>query len=184
MRILTISGSLRAASSNGALLDVAARLAPPGMELVRYGGLAALPHFNPDLDIDPPPPAVAALRAEFARAEGVVISSPEYAHGVPGSLKNALDWMVRDTEFAGKPVALLTASTRATHARAALIEILRTMAARLVGESCIAVPAMGRHREAELLADPEIVEPLGAALVAFGCAILAGPATAPDHKLD
>jgi NAD(P)H-dependent FMN reductase len=186
LTILAISGSLRARSSSGALLELAARLAPDGMALARYDGLAGLPHFNPDLDTDAPPDAVRALRAAFCRADGVVISSPEYAHGVPGALKNALDWMVRDPEFAGKPVALLNASTRATHAHAALAETLVTMAARLVAESCIAVPVLGRSDVSEIAADPEVAEPLRAALVAFERAIAPDRAVAhgPEHRID
>jgi NAD(P)H-dependent FMN reductase len=110
MRILAISGSLRAASSNGAVLKAAAMLAPPDMHLVPYGGLACLPHFNPDHDIDPAPGPVLTLRREIGLADGLLIASPEYAHGVPGSLKNALDWLVSSLEFPDKPVALINAS--------------------------------------------------------------------------
>jgi hypothetical protein len=70
MRILAISGSLRAASSNGAVLQAAARLAPAGVEVVHYKGLGDLPHFNPDLDTDDPPEVVRALRYETAGATG------------------------------------------------------------------------------------------------------------------
>jgi NAD(P)H-dependent FMN reductase len=92
MRILAISGSLRAASSNTAVLQAAIELAPPDVEIVRCDGLSELPHFNPDLDDANAPAPVANWRAQLKAADGVLISSPEYAHGVPGSLKNALDW--------------------------------------------------------------------------------------------
>src|SRR4029077_9786847 len=87
IRLLAISGSLRAASTNAALLEAAARLAPQGLIIDSYDGLADLPHFNPDLDIDPPPAVVGMLRGEVAISEGLIISSPEYARGVPGALK-------------------------------------------------------------------------------------------------
>jgi NAD(P)H-dependent FMN reductase len=91
------------------------------MEWETYEGLAGLPHFNPDDDEDggPVPPAVADLRARVIAADGWVISSPEYAHGVPGSLKNALDWLVSCPELPGKPVLLLNASAgvAASHRR-------------------------------------------------------------------
>lgn len=105
MRILAVCGSLRAGSSNAALIRAAAALAPPGMKIVLYAGLGDLPHFSPDLDGEgqAPPPAVAALRSEVSASDGLLISSPEYAHGVPGSLKNALDWLVSWPDFAGKP---------------------------------------------------------------------------------
>jgi NAD(P)H-dependent FMN reductase len=110
MRILAIRGSLRASSSNRSALEAAAMLAPAGMAMAVYEGLAHLPHFNADLDTAEPPDAVLTLRREIGLADGLVISSPEYAHGVPGSLKNALDWLVASFEFPGKPVMLINAS--------------------------------------------------------------------------
>jgi NAD(P)H-dependent FMN reductase len=96
MKIVAISGSLRAHSSNAALLGAAAVVAPPGVELDVYEGLSSLPLFNPDFDEEgmTPPPPVAELRARLADADGVMLCSPEYAHGMPGALKNALDWLV------------------------------------------------------------------------------------------
>lgn len=149
MKVLAISGSLRSASSNAALLRAAAALAPPGMEFVPYQGLGALPHFNPDLDAEgaEPPAAVAALRALVAQCDGLVICSPEYAHGVPGSLKNALDWLVSFPQFAGKPVLLLNASAAGgQHAQEGLAETLRTMSARVLPESLVS-PFLARKLE-------------------------------------
>ena len=137
MRILAISGSLRSTSANTAVLRVAQTLAPPGIDIILYEGLGALPHFNPDLDGDNPPESVLDLRSLVGLADGLLISSPEYAHGVPGSLKNALDWLVASVEFPGKAVALLNTSPRATHAPAQLTEILTTMSARLVPEASV-----------------------------------------------
>ena len=128
MKILAISGSLSASSSNAALLRAAGGVAPPGTELVMYGGLADLPHFSPDLDVEPLPAAVASLRGQVGAADGLAICSPEYAHGIPGSLKNALDWLVSAQEPIGKPVLLLSASpSGAAFAHAHLLEVLRTM---------------------------------------------------------
>src|SRR5579884_2750614 len=141
VRLLAISGSLRAGSSNTSLLEAAAALAPGGVEVLLYEGLGELPHFNPDLEANEPA-SVTELRRLVREADGLLISSPEYAHGVPGSLKNALDWLVGGSEFPGKAVALLNASPRATHAQAALAETIRTMAGRLVEEASIAVPLL------------------------------------------
>jgi NAD(P)H-dependent FMN reductase len=178
MRFLAVSGSLRAVSKNGALLDAARRLAPPGVELVVYDGLASLPHFNPDLDLpsgDGLPARVAELRALVGLVDAIIISSPEYAHGVPGSLKNALDWLVGGSEFPGKAVALLNDSPRATHAQAALAETVRTMSGRLVDEASIAVPLLASGLDAAgIVARPELAEPVRAALAAFVRAIEAG----------
>ena len=88
--LLAMSGSLRAGSSNTALLEAAALLAPAGVAVRPYRGLAELPAFNPDLDVEPLPAAVAALRAEIAAADGLLISCPEYARGIPGAFKHRI----------------------------------------------------------------------------------------------
>jgi chromate reductase len=112
MRILAISGSLQAQSSNGAVLRVARALAPPGMDVELYDGLAAVPPFNPDHDGPPAPAPVEDLRRRIAAADGVLIATPEYAHGMPGTLKNALDWIVGSGELYAKRVAILAGSPR------------------------------------------------------------------------
>jgi chromate reductase len=133
MKVLAIPGSLRATSSNAALLRAAIGVAPPGTEVLLHDGLGELPHFSPDLDVDPVPPAVAALRAQIGAVDALAISSPEYAHGMPGSLKNALDWLVSAFEPIDKPVLLISASPGgAAHAHAQLLEVLRTMSMRVI----------------------------------------------------
>ena len=128
MKVLAISGSLSASSSNGALLRAASRVTPPGTEIMIYGGLAALPHFSPDIDVEPFPPSVAAFRAQIGASDALAICSPEYAHGIPGSLKNALDWLVSAQEPIGKPMLVISASpSGAVFAHAHLLEVLRTM---------------------------------------------------------
>lgn len=171
IRILAISGSLRRASSNTALLRAAAMLAPTGMTITLYSGLAELPHFNPDLE-GAEPPAVTDLRRQLRTSDGVLIASPEYAHGIAGAMKNALDWLVGGEEFVDKPVALLNASQRATHAQAALTEIVTTMAARIVAEASVTVPLLGQQLDAAgIAAHPEISSTLRAALAAYARAI-------------
>lgn len=133
MKLLAIAGSIRATSSNAALVRATARLAPPGAAVEVYDGLAQLPHFTPDLDVEPLPRPVAALRAAIGACDGLVIATPEYAHGMPGSLKNALDWLVSATEPIDLPVLLISASpSGAAHAHAQFSEVLRTMNLRLV----------------------------------------------------
>ena len=126
MRILAISGSLRAASHNSALLRAMARLAPVGVEVSLYPTLGDLPLFNPDLEPDDFL-AVTQLRTQIMHADALLIASPEYAHGVTGVMKNALDWMVGCEALVHKPVALLNAAPRAVHAQAALHEIISVM---------------------------------------------------------
>ena len=171
MKLLAISGSLRIASSNTALLRAAVRLAPAGVEISLYGGLADLPHFNPDLDdLDDRsvPYAVGDLRCRLAASDGVMISSPEYAHGTPGSLKNALDWVVGSGELYDKPVAAINASPRATHAQASLMEVLRTMDASLVEEASVIVPLPSNQTdEAAILSNPELSSLLCSSIAAL-----------------
>ena len=172
MRILAISGSLRGVSSNTQALRALTSLAPDGVEVSLYNGIGDLPHFNPDLDGDTPPGAVADFRAALANADGVVLSSPEYAHGVPGVLKNALDWVVGSGEFYEKPVAIINASPRAVHALASLTETLTMMGARIVPEASIAVPLLSRALpEGGIAADAEIADALRKAVADFSRAI-------------
>ena len=93
MKIIGISGSLRTVSLSTALLKTAATLAPCNVRLMVYGGIGNLPHFNPELDKEPAPAGVSDFRSQL-NSSGCVISTPEYAHGIPGALKNALDWLV------------------------------------------------------------------------------------------
>ena len=167
IQLLAISGSLRAASSNTALLRAASRLAPEGVAILFYEGLGNLPHFNPDLE-EAEPPAVTDLRGQIREVDGLLISAPEYAHGVPGVLKNALDWLVGGEEFVGKPVALLNAAPRSTHAQASLTETVKTMSARLVAEASISVPLLGKDLDEDaIVAHPEISGAVRVALAAF-----------------
>jgi len=172
MKILAISGSLRAGSSNTAVLRAAAQLAPAGVEIALYDGIADLPFFNPDFDGERLPAVVAAFRTLIGEADGLLISSPEYARGVAGVMKNALDWLVGSFEFPNKPVALINTSPRATHALAALTLTLETMSAKLVGDACVTLPLLGTaNDETSIVADRELVEPLRTAIARFAAAI-------------
>jgi chromate reductase len=172
MNILAISGSLRTGSSNTAVLRAAARLAPPGVDIVLFDGIADLPFFNPDLDGDRLPGAVAAFRTLIGNADGILISSPEYARGVAGVMKNALDWLVASFEFPNKPVALINTSPRATHAQAALTLTLETMSARLVRDAFVTLPLLGgANDEDSISADSDLAEPLRDAIARFAAFI-------------
>ncbi len=175
MNILTISGSLRAVSSNAATLDAAALLAPAGMVLTRYKGLADLPHFNQDLDGDAAPAAVLELRRLVGAADGLLISSPEYAHGIAGAFKNGLDWLVRSQQFPGKPVGLINVAPRAHHAEEQMREVLATMSARLVEAAMLTLPVQGSGLDAAGIAANEgLAVPLRAMLESFDLAVREG----------
>jgi len=168
--VLGISGSLRARSSNTEVLRAAAVLAPSSVTLTLFDGLGDLPHFNPDLDTGEAtlPAAVQAFRARVDAADAILISSPEYAHGVPGALKNALDWLVSGHEIVYKPIGLLNASPRSTHAQASLAETLRTMSTQLVPDASISLSLDGRRLDAAaIVAMPDLAGPLRSALAAL-----------------
>ena len=174
MRILSICGSLREFSSNLSLLQAAKMLAPAEMAIEIYADLGRLPHFNPDLESNPPD-LIVELRELVGRADGLLISCPEYARGIPGSFKNALDWLVGSTTFPGKPVALFNASPRASAAQAALRLVLETMSARLVEDASITLSLLAKGRDARAIAaDPAMAQQITAALAAFAEAIRSG----------
>lgn len=176
MRIVGISGSLRAGSSNAALLRAAAALAPEGVEVAVFEGIGGLPHFSPDLDTDDPPQAVRDFRALLASADGFLVSTPEYAHGVPGSLKNAFDWIVSSGELYHKPLLLINASSGGgAWAQASLIETLTTMDARVLKEATVVVP-LARKKLAVRgdLSDPAITEALSQGLQSLVSAVRSG----------
>jgi chromate reductase len=172
MNIIAISGSLRATSLNTAVLHAASRLAPTGVTIEIFEGIGNLPFFNSDLDGDRVPREVAEFRTVIGTADGLLISSPEYARGVAGVMKNALDWLVGSFEFPNKPVALINTSPRATHALAALTVTLETMSARLVKDASITLPLLGTANDAEsIAANAELAAPLRSALERYVQAI-------------
>ncbi len=139
-----MSGSLRAASTNSALVAALARNAPEGCRITVYDGLGGLPIFNPDDEGERTPHAAAALIDAVMRADGVIVSCPEYAHGVPGGLKNALDWLVSRDAAVAKPAMLVHASPRSLFARAALAEIMRTMSFAMHEERMLEIALLGK----------------------------------------
>lgn len=138
MRLLGISGSLRAGSYNSMLLAEAAELLPDGVELVVFDGLRDVPPYDEDVDTDEAHPAVEALRAAVADADGILIATPEYNGSVPGQLKNALDWVSRPlahNPLRNKPSAVISTSTGmfgAVWASAELRKVLGLIGARVL----------------------------------------------------
>jgi chromate reductase len=145
MRILGISGSLRAESHNTALLRAAAELLPPGAELEIWDGLKRVPPYDQDDDTEPAPRGARELRAAIADADALLIATPEYNSSLPGQLKNALDWASRPIESAvlrNKPVAVIGASAGmfgAVWAQAELRKVLAATGARVVGDEEVPV---------------------------------------------
>jgi chromate reductase, NAD(P)H dehydrogenase (quinone) len=174
MHVLGISGSLRRDSHNTRLLRAAAMELPPGASFELFDGLAELPAYCEDIDVEPAPEPVARLRDAIAAADAVLIATPEYNASIPGVLKNAIDWASRpfpDNVLRGKPVVVIGASTGlfgAVWAQAELRKVLNHTGAEVFGDELPVGLADGAFTEAGELADPELREQL-AGLVAALC---------------
>lgn len=155
--VLAISGSLRYKSTNSALMRAMIAMAPANVVVTIYNDIGRLPHFNPDLDADDPPAPVTRWRKYLSEANGVLICTPEYAKGIPGSLKNALDWIVSSGELIDKPVGVVSASPHPLGGEAAhtsLLSTLTMMNAAIVEGGTLKVPFITQ----KLGANGEIVD--------------------------
>jgi chromate reductase len=168
MKVLGLSGSLRAGSHNARLLRAAAELLPPGAELVEFDGLKAIPPYDED-DEAAGHEAVHALRAAMHSADAVLISTPEYNHSLPGQLKNALDWISRplaESPVKGKPAAVIGASTGlfgAVWAQAEGRKVLSALGARVIDRE-LPVGLADDAFDGDRLADPDLALALGGIL--------------------
>lgn len=158
-QILAISGSLRRKSSNSAVLQAASQLGASRFHFTFYQGLDTLPHFNPELDGEGEhePGPVRELRTQLRAADGVIICTPEYANGVPGSLKNALDWIVSSGEFLDKPTAVISASPNplgGDKAHASLLLTLNMLTAKIPEGATLRIPMISK----KLNADGEVTD--------------------------
>ncbi|MBX2981904.1 MAG: NAD(P)H-dependent oxidoreductase [Flavobacteriales bacterium] len=166
--ILVINGSTRAASTNGLFIKAIVKLTGDRAHFTLYPSVADLPPFNPDLDMEPAAAEVANFRAMLASSDRVLICTPEYAMGVPGTLKNALDWTVSSADFRLKPVMLVTASLSGEKAHASLLETLKVIEAVVAPETSVLVQFARTKVNAEgLITDPETRNAIGNALDSF-----------------
>ncbi|GLZ51799.1 NADPH-dependent FMN reductase [Actinomycetospora sp. NBRC 106378] len=169
--VLLISGSTRAGSTNTAVLRTAAVLDPGQTRL--YDGLAQLPAFNPDDDVEPLPPAVAELRRALAACDALLVCTPEYAGALPGAFKNLLDWTVGGAEMPGLPVGWINAAgvaapTGGSGAHTELATVLGYVQARIVRSACRRVPlARSQVGDDGIIADPVVRAEIAAALDAL-----------------
>jgi NAD(P)H-dependent FMN reductase len=166
---------LRAASINSMLLRAASRLAPADLQVRLFRAAGELPLFNPDLEAHLPE-QVATLHADVGASDALLIASPEYAHGVTGTMKNVLDWLVGCEAFVNKPVAIFNSSPRAHHADDALREILKTMCAVIVPEASVSLPLLGAGlTEDAIVNDRAISDVVRGALAALQRAVAHPP---------
>ena len=161
--LLTVSGSLRAGSSNTALLAAVAHLTPADLTVAADRVLGSLPAFNPDREgaTTRLPSAVTRWKTALADADMVLISTPEYAHGIPGALKNALDWVVGSGELVGKPVGVINPSAASQFAFPQLVEVLTVMSANVVPGATLVLDLPRRGVDAvQLAADAAVAATL------------------------
>lgn len=155
-KVFAISGSTRTNSTNLSLIKAIATLFSENIKMEIYEGLAELPHFNPDLDNEAPPETVVKFRLKIAAADAVLICTPEYAMGTPGSLKNAIDWTVSSCEFSGKPVALITASSMGEKAHQSLLGTLKIIEADIDHTTQLLIPFVKTKVNSDnIITDPE-----------------------------
>ena len=177
MHILAISGSLQATGTITTFVRAILALAPENMTCTRYDGLADLPHISPDRDGDDPPTSVKDLRSSLRAADGVLICTPEYAYGMPGSLKNALDLIVSSGEFVNKPVAALSASpypTGSERAHTSLLLTLTALNATVPEGATLTVPLVRTKMDASgAVSDAATAQALRSVLDALARAIIA-----------
>jgi chromate reductase len=150
MKLLALCGSQRTRSMSGGLLHACRELAPDGVEVVLFEAHKQFPLFNPELA--ELPAGVLALYEAIDAADALLIASPEYAHGVTGTIKNTLDWLVGHPGFVGKRVALLNPAWESHHADDSLREILRMMSAELMPDACVRIPVIGSGVAPEAIA--------------------------------
>jgi NAD(P)H-dependent FMN reductase len=173
--ILAISGSLRLGSSNHAILRALGKMMPPDINYQIFNGINEIPAFDPDLDNNTPPLAVASFRKQLAEADGIIICTPEYAYGVPGALKNAWDWTVSSASFSGKPTALITASTGGENAHEAMIKILGAIDAKLTPETTLLIQFVRSKMDTDgNIIDEATVAKLQSVYEAFIASIISG----------
>lgn len=138
--VLAISGSTREKSINQHFIEAIRNLSGDKFSVTLFNGLSNIPHFNPDLDNETPPTQVKELRKQLQEADGVLICTPEYAMGVPGTLKNAIDWTVSSCDFSHKPVALVTASLSGEKAHQSLLGTLKIIEATITDDTQLLIP--------------------------------------------
>jgi len=166
--ILAISGSLRAKSTNLTIIENIAQMFAGRIKVTIYGGLANLPHFNPDLESAAPVAEVADFRRQIREADGVLICTPEYVFSIPGALKNALEWAVGTSDFAGKPTALITASSLGEKTHESLFLVLKTIEARIIESTALLISGARTKVNAEgLITDAPTIEAINLLIESF-----------------
>lgn len=158
MKLLAISGSTRAASTNTALLTALQHIAPPDLEIEVFHQIGELPVFSPDLEGDLTPECVREFFQKVQEAEGLLISSPEYVRSIPGGLKNAIDWLVSGEQIVQKPIALVHASHRGDDMLEDMRLVLATVSSNFNCGLFLRLPLMKETTESirAIVNDPDV----------------------------
>jgi NAD(P)H-dependent FMN reductase len=155
-------------STNLSLIKAIANISDAYFSITIFNGLDMLPHFNPDLDIEPAPQTIIDFRKQLKEADGILICTPEYAMGVPGTLKNAIDWTVSSCEFSHKPVALITASSVGQKGHTALLETLQVIECAITDETQLLISfSKTKINDKGQITDPETLEKVKQLIQAF-----------------
>ena len=157
-KILAVSGSTRQNSTNLNLIKAISDLFKEKIAIKIFQGLSDIPHFNPDLDTADPPKKVLEFRKQLKEADGILICTPEYAMGVPGTLKNAIDWTVSSMEFSHKPVALITASSSGQKAHHSLLETLKVIESEIPESSQLLISFVKTKIKDDKITDTDTLE--------------------------
>jgi len=166
--ILAISGSLRTRSTNLTIIENIAEMFSGRINVTIYNGLARLPHFNPDLEQTSPVREVADFRRQIRAADGVLICTPEYVFSIPGALKNALEWTVGTSDFAGVPVALVTASSLGEKTHESLFLVLKTIEAKISERTALLISgARTKINSTGKLSDAPTIEAINLLIESF-----------------
>jgi chromate reductase len=142
--ILIIIGSASENSTNEKLAEIISAQTSDYFNITTFNQLKSLPHFDPQLSTDDPPKEIIAFRKEIEKAEGVIISTPEYVFSVPGGLKNAIEWCVATTIFSEKPLGIITASAAGTKGHEELQLIMQTLMAKFTSETTLLIEGIKR----------------------------------------
>ena len=181
LTLFALCGSLRQQSINKACLLALQQLCSGYIDIVIDEDIGLLPLFNPDNE-QQENKALARMKQQLAAADGLIIASPEYAHGISGVLKNALDWLVSGPEFVEKPVMLINTSARAHHAQAALREVVTTMSGAIIDEACVTVALLSKNPTADdILQMTGVTDTLLLGLAAFSRAIRTDQEITAEH---
>ena len=166
LNLLAISGSLRKLSYNTHVITALKNMGQENIKIT-IGFINDLPLFNPDRENENIP-ALNRLKLALNKSDGLIIASPEYAHGISGPLKNALDWLVSGVEFPDTPIMLINTSPRASHAQLALREVLTTMSGNIIEAASVSILLLGRELDADgILANQDMRRLLEAGLKQF-----------------